>query len=261
MEASNKLLWEETLQKIAEPPLKKRTFARIQDARLAVVMIEFRTHEWLSKVLFNAAHVYGGQSDVALVVVCGLKNHAYLQREITASWTNVIIHVLPHDNVTIPIYNSILTSESFYEIFDPCKSILLIQTDTLSRKRVPWDLVEKYAYIGAPWGGLQINGPTDSVVGNGGYSLRNVSVMKKTCREHVFDPKKDIAEDLFFAKHGRSIEFPVTPADVAWGFSVEHVPHPDPCGMHQAWRFHSREKLESWLKNLPGTMLMTSKLL
>ena len=245
-ESDNKATWERALEGIPEPPLEKREFAKLEDADMAVVMIEFREHAWLKPVLWNAANVYGSQIGIALVVVCGLKNHVYVQK-ITEFWRGVRIIVLPYDNVSIPMYNSILTSVDFYERFDPCKSILLIQTDTLTRKRVPKEFLE-YSYIGAPWAGPQINGPPNGVVGNGGYSLRDVESMKRACRSHRYDPIRDTAEDLFFAKYSPSPRGKqVAPLGVAMEFSVEHVPSPDPCGMHQAWRFHPKERLVQWL--------------
>jgi hypothetical protein len=41
---------------------------------------------------------------------------------------------------------------------------------------------------------------------------------------------------------------------IAKSFSVEHVAHEDPCGMHQAWRFHRTFWIARWLKDLPGTV-------
>jgi hypothetical protein len=251
MEQTNKAFWEAKLNEIVEPPSEKCVFARLEDAKMAVVMIEFREHEWLKPVLRNAAHVYGGQQDVALVIVCGTANHAFVQREVTASWTNAVLRVMPIDNATIPMYNEMLTSAVFYDLFHPCPAILLIQTDTLTRKRVPLEYLQ-YSYVGAPWFGPQNAGPVNGVVGNGGYSLRDVAVFKEVCRTNTYDVKVDMAEDLFFSKHANSELKQVAPANMAWAFSVEHVPHADPCGMHQAWRFHSLDKLESWLKDLPG---------
>lgn len=246
-ENDNKAVWEKTLQAIPVPSIEKQRFAKLEVAKMAVVMIEFREHEWLKPVLHNAANVYGGRNDVALVIVCGLKNHVYIQK-IVEDFLSVRLLVLPHDNLTIPQYNSLLTSVQFYELFDPCPSILLIQTDTLTRKPIPEEFL-KYAYIGAPWFGPQINGPPNGVVGNGGYSLRDVESMKRACRSHAYDPARDTAEDLFFAKYASSPRGkPIAPRDVGLAFSVEWVPSDDPCGMHQAWRFHTKDRLIAWLE-------------
>jgi hypothetical protein len=249
-EATNKALWEETLRRIRPPPSERSRFAAPRDARLTVVMVEFREHAWLRPVLLNAAHVYGGRKDVALTVVCGLRNREFVESVATAGLVGVTVEVVPLDNADIPTYNRLLTSVEFYARFAPCKTILLIQTDTLTRRAVPDRYIDAYAYIGAPWAGPQNCGPTFSVVGNGGYSLRRVSAMIDACAQR-YDPVRDMAEDLFFSKHCTT---GVAPADVAREFSVEHMPHDDPCGMHQAWRFHPRVTLLRWLDGLPGTL-------
>jgi hypothetical protein len=256
MEESNKSIWESTLSRIVQPPEEKSVFAPLSNARLSVTLIEFREHAWLQPVLWNACHVYGGLEDVALIVVCGTGNVEYV-KQVTSHLHGVVIKVLPRPNITIPEYNALLTSSTFYELFEDCPSILLIQTDTLTRKRVPWSYVEQYSYIGAPWGAPQNGGPPRGVVGNGGYSLRDVAVMKAACEAFTFDPIADKAEDLFFAKYGDGLLKKIAPAHVASTFSVEHVPHPDPCGMHQAWRFHAPQTLLALLDNLPGTVAST----
>lgn len=246
-EKDNKAVWQTALDAIPEPSLKNLKFAKLEDAKLAVVMIEFREHDWLKPVLFNACNIYGGREDVALVIVCGIKNNEFV-KNIVDSWGDVRVVVLPYENIGIPQYNSLLTSVQFYELFDPCPSILLIQTDTVTRKAIPMEYLE-YAYIGAPWYGPQINGPPRGVVGNGGYSLRDIKSMKRACRSHSYDPAKDTAEDLFFAKYASSpVGKQIAPPDVAAKFSVEHIPSDDPCGMHQAWRFHASETLIRWLE-------------
>ena len=251
IEAANKIKWEAALSQIVCPPIERRTFAALEDAAMAIVMIEFREHAWLSQTLFNVTHVYGGSKDVGLVVVCGSRNERMV-RNILEGYRGVVIRVLPRENVTISEYNSLLTSPEFYALVDPCPVMLLIQTDTLTRKRIPTSYIDKYSYIGAPWVGPQICGPTNGVVGNGGYSLRDVAAMKNACTLNKFSESEDKAEDLFFAKHGNGEIKKIAPVNVAMEFSVEHVPHPDPCGMHQAWRFHRPELLDHWLTNLPG---------
>ena len=263
----NKLMWQDALDSMSEPPVEKRRFAELADADFSVVMVEFREHEWLRPTLWNVAHVYGGllsvgrEYKVALTIVCGTSNVG-LVRSIVDGWTGVEIRCLPRTNCTIEEYNGILTSTSFYDLFRPCPVILVIQTDTLSRKRIPKSLVEKYSYVGAPWWGPQNHGPPDAVVGNGGYSLRDVESCRRVCESMTFSTAEDMNEDLFFAKYLRlsdkespqeSKRKTLAPADVARAFSVEQVPHDDPSGMHQAWRFHLPAMVKKWLAGVPGT--------
>jgi len=111
-------------------------------------------------------------------------------------------------------------------------------------------MFQTYGYVGSPWIMPQKGGPINGLVGNGGYSLRNVALMKEACTSYAYDHAVDKAEDLFFAKRCKN----VAPALIAKSFSVEHVAHEDPCGMHQAWRFHRTFWIARWLKDLPGTV-------
>jgi hypothetical protein len=239
-EIENKRLWEETLLAIEDPPPEKAIFCDGKNARLTLVLIEFREHPLIEKVLHNLAWVYGGLGDVALSVVCGRSNASYVKR---FQMKNMSIHVKEEvDNVDIRGYNEIMTSPSFYRLFSS-PMILVVQTDTITRHAIPERFYYDYEYVGAPWVGPQINGPEFRVVGNGGYSLRSVHAMIEICESVKYDGE---AEDLFFSKHTRK----VAPLDEASKFSVEHVFHEDPCGLHQAWRFHSRSRLEHLLKPL-----------
>lgn len=253
VEEDRKALWDATLRRIEAPPVERRAFAPATDPklRLMLVLIEFREHAWMAPVLHNAAHVYGGRPDVGLTVVCGRANQAFVQR-IVAGWADVVLQVLPIDNADIPTYNALLTSAGFWRMFLPCPTVLVFQTDTLTRRAVPDEYLDRFSYVGAPWAGPQICGPRHGVVGNGGYSLREVAAMIRACERNAYDPDADRAEDLFFAKHGTGERRCIAPADAARAFSVEHVPHPDPCGMHQAWRFHPRALVARWLDGLPG---------
>jgi hypothetical protein len=252
-EKSNMEIWESALMSVQKPDPINCQFSDFRVAKLTIVLVEFRKHPWLEKVLWNAAWVYGNQKNVALQVVCGRQNSKFVN-EALKNLPGATKRVLEHDNVDIQTYNTLLTSASFYEMFEPCPSILIIQTDTLTRKKIPDRFVDMYSYIGAPWVAPQINGPAFCLVGNGGYSLRHVPTMKHACLTNKFDPAKDTNEDLFFAKHGHGLRGKTiaTLSDAAM-FSVEHVAHNDPCGMHQAWRFHPQDRLESWLTDLPGT--------
>ena len=242
-EISNKKLWDDALRAIDVPPPEKLIFCDPREAALTIVLVEFREHEHIEKVLHNVAWVYGGRKDVALSVVCGRTNASYVKR---FQMKNMSIHVKEEvDNVDIRGYNAIMTCPSFYRLFQS-KHILVIQTDTITRTKIPDRFLEQWNYIGAPWVGQQINGPEFRVVGNGGYSLRNVREMIRVTETFKFDQERDGAEDLFFSKHSDK----VATRDEAAKFSVEHVFHEDPCGLHQAWRFHSRSHLEHLLKPL-----------
>jgi hypothetical protein len=244
LEMLNKAIWQQTLDKIVEPVCVK--FEEPSAKKLGLVLVEFRCHEWLRPVLWNLAWLYS-DSGCSLTVVCGPTN-SKLVMDIVSTFANVrILELQSKACCTIDDYNHMMTQSTFYEMLSPCQNILVLQTDTLSRKQVTDEMLS-YTYVGAPWAGLQKCGPSNSVVGNGGYSLRSVPDMIQICNTFTYDPVEDHAEDLFFAKHTKN----PAPTALASAFSVEHVPHPYPCGMHQAWRFHSTDLVRHWLKAIPG---------
>ncbi len=247
----NKALWDEALSRVEKPT--GCSFCDMSSSALTIVLVEFRDLPfYLERVLWNVAWAYKSWPDVALRVVCGRSNERRVRHILEADLPGAEAVVLPHDNIDIAGYNALLTSTAFYDLFSTAPYILVIQTDTLTRKPIPRRLLGRFSYVGAPWFGPQINGPAFCVVGNGGYSLRHVRTMRDACRRVRFDTSKDTNEDLFFAKHAVSPDLVIATKDEACRFSVEHVHHPDPCGLHQTWRFHATSAISRLLQGLPG---------
>jgi hypothetical protein len=129
-------------------------------------------------------------------------------------------------------YNRLLTSVAFWNIvpFDKC---LIFQHDSwLLRKGI--DEFMDWDYVGAPWN-FQEEG------GNGGLSLRTVSVMKKICESEKWDGTN---EDIWFSKHlpkyGK-----LAPRDICGSFSVESVYFENPFGVHAPWKYLTKGELNS----------------
>jgi hypothetical protein len=75
-------------------------------------------------------------------------------------------------------YNSLLLSKKFYETFSVFTNILIYQLDCLICDSSRTNLLEsEWDYIGAPWAkGYHLKSAVEfEGVGNGGFSLRNVS--------------------------------------------------------------------------------------
>jgi hypothetical protein len=245
MTAVQEQLWDSVVQNIQPPSNDNKRWGKVSDSSLAVVIVEPREHPWLRGVLYNMAHVYGGRNDVSLYILHGSQNEDFV-KEITRGWQNVVYINQGYSNLTLAMYNQLLTSLEFWENFTS-EFVLIFQTDTLIRR--PIDKVFfQYDYVGAPWG--------TQGVGNGGFSLRRVETMKQLCRKNK--PTAE-PEDLFFFFNFRRLALVgddtgyrlPTPSD-ARSFSVEHVYHDNPCGMHQAYRFHTLDKVARWLQDLPG---------
>ena len=241
-EQIQKSIYETLLETNINPPVNTVWSAKC--GRLGVCLIEFRKHEWTKYVLWNMCNIHGG-TDVCLYITHGVDNEDYI-KQITNDWSNVIYIKLDHSNIDISMYNKILTSKSFYDNFQT-EYILIFQTDTLIRKPIP-DVFFEYQYVGAPWTGYPNDYPDNphivlgnKLVGNGGFSLRNVSRMKSIISTHPRTNHK-LNEDVYITNHLRDSEIPSL--ELAKRFSVEWIYDDDPVGLHQVWRFHNIEKVK-----------------
>jgi len=108
-----------------------------------------------------------------------------------------------------------------------------------------------YDYVGAPWADGKDNAYikqhiNPELVGNGGFSLRNVAKMIEVC-EACSEAEKnalfyyninEMPEDVFFVKHLRSMKANIAPFEVARRFSVEQVLTNNPIGFHKFWLYN-----------------------
>jgi len=241
-------VWDSVLKSIVEPPKGKKVWYNGPRPSLDLVIIEPRAHPWLRGVLFNMAHVYGG-GDAALHIFHGNTNAACVDA-ITDGWINVYKHSLGVGNLTIADYNALLTSAKFWntESFH-ASHVLIFQTDTILLKHIPSHFFA-YDYVGAPWPfHVDPSMNPSKNVGNGGLSLR--------CRERMraltslYEPTTT-AEDVYLVTRISHTKLPTNA--VAAEFSVEHIYNADPCGLHQAWRFHDIHKVRTWLSKVPGVL-------
>jgi hypothetical protein len=235
-------LWDNALQHIQEPPPEKKIWKVPYEGQpLSLVIVEPRCHRWLLGVLRNMAHVYGG-TNTSLYIFHGTENVDFV-KALTQDWHGVQYKNIGKANLALCDYNRMMTSHSFWDQF-LSNHVLIFQTDTCIRRQIDPDYF-KYDYVGAPW---PFRLPMGVKVGNGGFSLRRVTAMKQLTFLHNETEKEN--EDLYIAC--RLAKNSVPGVDIAARFSVEHIYHPDPCGLHQAWRFHPLERVKEWLQTLPG---------
>lgn len=210
------------------------THAPNDAAYVECILIEPRPMPNLVHVLRNLSHFL---PRCALTVLHSQEN-AHLLPD------NGNIRAIQHfaGNITINQYNDLLCSPEFWEI-PRAPKVLIFQCDSALRANRLLDFVY-YDYVGAPWN----NAPTPCVfVGNGGFSLRSRTVMRDIAAAHAASRASiHDNEDVFFAYHLKRMGYKVPSADQAAAFSVEHVYHPDPMAMHQAWRFHKKEDVDKW---------------
>ena len=244
----SQIVYESHLYKIPEPRGIEKVFKKPGDNRLGICLIEFRKFEWLRYVLYQIARVYGG-TDVSLYIVHGERNRDFMMT-ILKGWENVEYIEYPYDNIDRVKYAEICCDPGLYERFET-EFVLKMEWDSFIRKPIPEEFFE-YAYVGAPWdgfpngveGGNRVVRIGNKLVGNGGFSLRNVKRMIELCKHN---PKPiDLGEDIHISNCLSTEEIP--DAKKAKEFSVEHVYYEDPVGLHHVWTLHGMDQVMKWLE-------------
>jgi hypothetical protein len=231
-------LWNNIVMKIQHPPIDKKIWKdKQQTKKLSVAIVEPRCHKWLQGVLYNMAHVYGG-TDVSLFIFHGTTNYQFIQ-DIIKDWQNVNYVQLPVTNLNAKEYSKLLTTSSFYQNFKS-EHVLIFQTDSLIRR--PLDEVYfKYNWCGAPWLAKRMG------CGNGGFSLRRVSKMIEICNRYG---SSEYNEDMYFDTHLRIGDYPI--GELQRGFSSETIFHPNPCGIHNTFKYiKDLNQIRTILSNVP----------
>ena len=144
---------------------------------------------------------------------------------------------LPYKITGWASYNKLMTS-SWYWNRVPFDRVLIFQHDSGMLKNWMPEF-EQYDYVGAPWS-FQQHG------GNGGFSWRNVDVMRSILNRHSYHPALGY-EDVFFCNIMKDQEANMAPRDVCEKFSVE--------GVYQlgSMAYHN---IETWLTKEQCTKIM-----
>jgi hypothetical protein len=242
-----KKIYNNIVQNISEPPSYKKKFAKFNNQKLGLLLVEFRCHEWLKGVLYNMTHIYGNTNTV-LYIVHGLKNEKFI-KEILKDWLNIVYLKIDVDNIDVNDYSKLLTCSEFWLNFKT-EFILVFQTDTLIFKKITDEYYE-YSYTGAPLNpNFNICHYIGRVIQNGGFSLRNIKNMIEICNKYKYDKNKNFAEDVFFCQYLPLDN--ICPTELAKSFSVEHVYNSNPIGHHQTYRFQIIEDIKKWCLNVNG---------
>lgn len=121
-------------------------------------------------------------------------------------------------------YSELLMRREFYKSFEKYEYILIYQLDAfVFEDRLMYFCDLGYDYIGAPWlnGNLHFLDSKNRIcyVGNGGFSLRNVSKCIELIDKFSF-AGSDVNEDVLFSM-ANSDDFKVAPVKTALEFSFE----------------------------------------
>lgn len=177
-----------------------------------------------------------------------------------------VIHepILDTPKFHIDIYNKLLMSYSFWSSLDKYEKCLLIQDDGVLLKNG----IEKFFhfdYIGAPWVDTEANSYiknniNKNLVGNGGFSLRTISIMKDIVTNQNADKNllffhnlNNIPEDVYFSKHiynmhlqdKTKINIP-TLVEASF-FSSEEIINKQSIGCHKVWSYHDPKIVKEFL--------------
>lgn len=216
-----------------------------EDALLEMALIEPRNHPYLKSVLHNMSCVIPNAS---LTIIHSKHNMHTINEIVHPHGINNVrtLPILP-DNLSIAQYNTLLTSQELWHMFDAPK-VLLFQLDSGIRFNNILRFMQ-YDFIGAPWNWLVANKPK-VCVGNGGFSLRCRKSMVRIAQTNSFDGSRDVAEDVFFGSHLADDDKACIPSkQEAAMFSVEHVPYNNPMAFHKAYEFHDAATVAHWMSS------------
>lgn len=158
----------------------------------------------------------------------------------------------------IDIYNSILMSNEFWENLKLYNRCLIIQDDGILIKSGIEEFM-KYDYIGAPWIDIFQNEQlkkyhVPTLIGNGGFSLRNPKIMLEILNKFYMEKKQlflhnhiKIPEDVYFSKYILKINNAVLPSyNTAIKFSSEQILNNNSIGFHRIWHYHNYQDLKKY---------------
>ena len=160
-------------------------------------------------------------------------------------------HPLLDSPFDIDIYNDILQDIELWKKFrnEGYNNVLVIQDDgILVRDGI--DRFCEYSYVGAPWADIPDNEYIkkyicDHMVGNGGFSLRNVNdtieVLENygDCKMQTFyNNVNRIPEDVYYVKYMTKMGKRFPTREVASYFSMEQIINPQCLGFHKFWNYH-----------------------
>jgi hypothetical protein len=211
----------------------------------SAIIIEPRKHKAFKFVLNN--FLENLSDEWGIVIFHGLLNDIYVKNivnELDEKHKSRIINLinLQVDNLNSYTYSQLFFGQTLYD-FIPTETFLVFQTDSMilpENKHLINEFLQ-YDYVGAPW--------VDGVVGNGGLSLRKKSKMLEIIKHN---PNRNINEDNLFSHNIPSfIKYSVPTCTHAKKFSIETVFDDSPFGIHNCWRFLSKENVEILLTKYP----------
>lgn len=216
-----------------------------QNLDYEAVLIEYRKFPHIEFLIRNAIIKLG--SNWSYTVVCGTKNYEYISEMCNKISKEIKVINTNYDNLNQSEYSRFLSSIEFWNLIVG-KKALIYQEDSIIFKNNVNKFLD-FDFIGAPFPKKQNDTPNN--VGNGGFSIRTTSIMKKviqtqSIKETQFNSStleymKNVGltfppEDVYFSKvmqeHGIGR---VANWNIAYEFSTESVSNMESFGGHKFW--------------------------
>lgn len=218
-----------------------------QNSNNIIIIVDNRENE-LSLISAKSA-LMNTEGKWHLLVVTSKQAQNYYQTNLPHCIVQT--HPLMEKRFDIDIYNDILEDINlWYSLKDSgYEKALIIQDDgIIIRKGIERFL--EYDYVGAPWADIPDNkyikeNLTTNLVGNGGFSLRNIQTMIEICEKYgdnklecFYNNMNRIPEDVFFVKYLDKVGAKVPNREEATYFSMEQVINVNCLGFHKFWVYH-----------------------
>lgn len=199
----------------------------------AIVIVETRRNKGLKECIENHKKYL---PDWKIVVFCSTDNIGEIPE-------GCEIEILNSNKLDSNEYNTLLTSVKFWNKLN-YEKVFIAQVDGFMRRKGIEEFL-KYDYIGAAWNWSK---EKENHGGNGGESLRTISVMKQICSMYSWNPQEG-NEDVFFVNKMRESEIGVLPGiEECKKFGVETIYSENPLCCHAISRYLKKEQINK-LKN------------
>lgn len=245
---------------------------RVSDERFQVESIDhsLKTKKHCVLLVDNRANIWSVTSclitlsnlDKTLwdVVVCSRESNfafykTYLGCRVISNYRMEI------DNFDQSVYTQLMKDATLWEQLNDYDKCIVIQDDgMIVRKGLETSGLMDVDYVGAPWADVPTNARlkrfNNDLVGNGGLSLRTVSVMEQCCldarcilisRELWLEDTDLVPEDVFFSKAVQVVGGVVADLTKAMSFSSEQILNTNSFGFHKFWPYHSVEAVKQFI--------------
>lgn len=248
------------------------------------LLVETRNLPHLEFVIKNTIQKLG--DGWGHIIFCSRDNHANVKNICKSISSNIEIFVLEKQLHTKNDFNNLLLSSDFWDKIS-CEKVLVYQPDTFIFKQFD-DTFLEWDYIGSPWAYRNAQGEVKLIhkdistlynlerpfyTGNGGFSLRSVSMMKEIVNSGVLNdfpgmflmPELDYApEDVIISVfcNRNPHKYRVPPLFICEKFSFEIFYNTDSFACHQPYSYIPFDSIpwrERYIMNTYNNQLVQTK--